>query len=366
MQCSHPLIRVAYKTPDMKKSVTIKIIGSLKDGDLKHYQELNEKHRSLPANTKEWDFGTNNYIYPHYLEYQQIPCGNCMPCRLNYSKQWAIRSVLESTLWEENYFVTFTYNEDNLPRRDEFTDQWGYSWYDEGNCWNGYLKDTDMTKLLKDVREYWRTHFNHTGIRFYYCGEYGTQNFRPHFHALMFNFPIKPQLLKFYKNTPDGNQLYTCPLLEKIWGKGFVVIGQFTWETAAYTARYVTKKWKGETSPIHYGILGQEPEFCRMSRMPGIAKPYFDKHKEQIYSLDEIVLKTTKQKVLSLKPPKYYDKLYDIEYPEDMQRIKALRKFNAEQAAKLKDSTTTLSREQQLELEERQLLFKTKSLIREL
>lgn len=365
MMCSHPLIRIAYQLPGEAKSQTLKIIGRLEPGDLKFFQEQNEKNRKLPPNTKEWDYGLNNYVYPHYIEYQQIPCGNCMPCRLNYSKQWAIRSVLESTLWDENWFITFTYNEEHLPRWEYFEDNKGFTWTDDTGTWNGHLQDKDMTKLLKDVREYWRTHFNHTGIRFYYCGEYGTL-LRPHYHALMFNFPINPSLLKYYKTTFDGNVLYTCPILEKIWGKGYVVIGHMTWETAAYTSRYVTKKWKGETSHIHYGILGQTPEFCRMSRMPGIAKPYFDAHKDEIYKLDEIVLKTTKQKTLSLKPPKYYDRLYDIEYPEDMQRIKAIRKFNAEEAQKLKDRTTTLTREEQLILEERQLIAKTKSLIRDL
>lgn len=366
MQCAHPLIRVAYQTPDMEKSKTCQIIGSLNEGDLKHYQELNEYHRNLSPKIKIWDEGMKQYIYPHYTEYQQIPCGNCMACRLNYSKQWAIRSVLESTLWDENWFITFTYNNEHLPKWEYFTDKKGYTWCEpEEGAWGGYLNDKDMTKLLKDVREYWRTHFNHIGIRFYYCGEYGSL-LRPHYHALMFNFPILPSMLKYYKTTFDGNVLYTCPILEKIWGKGFVVIGHMTWETAAYTARYVTKKWKGETSHIHYGILGQTPEFCRMSRMPGIAKPYFDRHKDEIYKLDEIVLKTTKQKTLSLKPPKYYDRLYDIEYPEDMQRIKLIRKINAEEAAKLKDSKTSLSREKQLELEERQLIAKTKSLIRDI
>lgn len=366
MQCSHPLIRIAYNPPWLKKSETIKVIGSLTDGMLKHYQELNEYNRSLPENHKQWDFGLNDYIYDHYIEYQQIPCGHCMPCRLNYSKQWAQRCVLEGSLWEENWFLTLTYDEDHLPRHDEFLDSKGRTWVDTENCWNGYLNDKDMTKFNKDIREYWRTHFNHTNIRFYYCGEYGSTTFRPHFHGIYFNLPILPSMLKYYKTTPDGNILYTCPIIEKIWKKGYVVIGHMSWETAAYVARYVTKKWTGEMSDIHYGILGQTPEFCRMSRMPGIARQYFEQHKEAIYKLDEIVMKVANEKTLSIKPCKYFDQLYDIEYPEDMQRIKLIRRTNAEEAAKLKDKLSTLSREQQLELEERQLIAKTKKLVREL
>lgn len=366
MQCSHPMIRISYHPPWEEKSITLQIKGSLKDGDLKMYQEITEKNKQLPKNHKTWDMGLNDFVYEHYIEYQQIPCGHCMPCRLKYSKQWAQRCVLEGSLWEENWFLTLTYNEENLPRHDELIDSHGRSWVDMYNSWNGYLKQEDMTKFNKDIREYWRTHFNHVGIRFYYCGEYGSTTYRPHFHGIYFNLPIKPSMLKYYKTTPNGDVLYTCPEIEKIWKKGFVVIGHMTWETAAYVARYVTKKWTGEMSDIHYGILGQTPEFCQMSRMPGIARQYFEQHKEAIYKLDEIVMKVANQKTLAVKPCKYFDTLYDIEYPEDMQRIKYLRKANALEAQKLKDSTTTLTREQQLELEERQLIAKTKKLVREL
>ena len=36
--------------------------------------------------------------------------------------------------------------------------------------------------------------------------------------------------------------LYNSTTLEKIWKKGFVGICEMTWETCAYTARYMMKK----------------------------------------------------------------------------------------------------------------------------
>ena len=146
--------------------------------------------------------------------------------------------------------------------------------------------------------------------------------------------------------------VFTCPF--------------FSWETAAYTARYITKKWTGENSQIHYGILGQTPEFCRMSNRPGIGREYYETHKKEIYSMDELIMKTTKEKTITIKPPRYYDNLYDIDYPEDMEKIKLRRQYEAEQAQKVKDFTTSLSREKQLELEERDLESRIKALVREM
>ena len=159
--------------------------------------------------------------------------------------------------------------------------------------------------------------------------------------------------------------LYTSEKLSKIWDKGFITIAHFSWSTAAYVARYITKKYTGLNSDIHYGILGQIPEFTRMSNRPGIGKKYYEEHKNEIYENDELIMKTCKEKVLSVKPPKYYDSLYDIDYPEDMQKIKLRRQYECEQAQKVKDFTTSLSREKQLELEERDLETRIKSLVRE-
>ena len=359
------MIRVGYKPPWAEKSETLKIIGSLSEGTLKEFQQLNDCMKSYPESKKDWELTTGKKLLLHYVSYQQIPCGHCMSCRLKYSKQWATRCILEAESWEENWFITLTYNEENHYIPDEITDKYGHTWINDGS-WNGCLKPDDLKKFNKDLREYYRTHYNHIGIRFYACGEYGSETGRDHFHEIMFNMPISIKDLKFYKTTSDGNVLYTCPIIEKIWGKGFVTIGHMNWSTAAYVARYVTKKWTGDYTDIHYGILGQIPEFCRMSNKPGIGRYYYDAHKDKIYQNDELIMKTAKDKVLSIKPPKYYDNLYDIDYPEDYQKIKLRRQFEAEQAQKLKDYTTTLSREKQLELEERDLLTRTKRLVREL
>ena len=270
---------------------------------------------------------------------------------------------MEGEQWDENWFITLTYDDEHHEIKEEFIDKNGFTWLNDGS-WNGCLEPKDLTNFNKSLREYYRTKFNHIGIRFFACGEYGSESGRNHYHEILFNCPILPNMLKYYKTTFDGNVLYTCPELSKIWGKGYVVIGHFTWETAAYVARYVTKKFTGNTSIEHYGVLGQIPEFSRASNRPGIGRFYYEMNKDKIYENDEIIMKTAKDKILSLKPPKYFDKLYDIDYPEDMEKIKLRRQFEAEQAQRVKDYTTTLSREAQLKVEERDLEIKAKLLKR--
>ena len=45
----------------------------------------------------------------------ELPCGQCIGCRLEKQRQWAIRIVHEALLWDENMFITLTYNDENLP-----------------------------------------------------------------------------------------------------------------------------------------------------------------------------------------------------------------------------------------------------------
>lgn len=358
------MIRVGYKPPWAEKSETLKIIGSLNEGDLKTFQQMDECCKAYPETKEDWELCSGRKLFMKYVSYTQIPCGHCMSCRLKYSKQWATRCVLESEMYPENWFITLTYDDDHHPILDEFIDKNGRSWINDGS-WNGCLEPKDLQLFNKKLREHYRTEHNHIGIRFYGCGEYGTKSWRNHFHEILFNCPISTKDLKYYKTTEDGNILYTSPIFEKLWGNGFVTIAHMNWSTAAYVARYVTKKWTGCDTIEHYAIKGQIPEFCRMSNRPGIGRPYYELHKNEIYRTDELIMKKWNDKTIIVKPPKYYDAIYDIDYPSDMERIKNIRKYEAEQAQKLKDFTTSLSREKQLELEERDLLTRIKTLVRE-
>ena len=192
-----------------------------------------------------------------------IPCGQCMFCRVSKSREWAIRCCNEASMYENNTFVTLTFDD----------------YYLEKMCPFGSLNKLHMKKFMKDLRsrdEYYRKKqgLPFRAIRTLYCGEYGDKNKRPHYHALLFNCDFSDK--KFYK-TSCGFNLYNSDFLSCVWPYGHAVIGDVTFESAAYVARYVTKKVNGDKKQEHYSILDsetgelfqREQEFAEASRMPG-------------------------------------------------------------------------------------------------
>lgn len=224
----------------------------------------------------------------------QIPCGQCRSCRIAKSREWANRCVMEALEYNEGlcWFVTLTYDDEHLPK---------------GDVMRASLKPDDVTKFFHDLRQHYERQYNHIGIRYFYAGEYGDQNKRPHYHVLLFNCPIAD--LKFYKTSYNSDTYWTSEMFNKIWNKGYVVIGEMNWNSAAYTARYTLKKLNGELGKEYYAEQGVIPEFCRMSNRPGIGASFFEKHKDKIYLRDEIILPSPSYgKSLIVKPPKYFDR----------------------------------------------------------
>lgn len=267
-------------------------------------------------------------------EIVKLPCGQCIGCRLQYSREWAIRIQKESTLYEQNWFLTLTYDTEHLP------------WIDSVNTTTGEvilgnpLYPKHLTKFMKDIRRQWEYHFNHEGIRFFACGEYGELYERPHYHICLMNFPIPEEELVLETHNMEGDAIYSCERIEKIWGKGMVRLGALTWQSAAYVARYMVKKQKGPESEAYYHSKGQIPEFTRMSRRPGIGREWYEQHKEEIYKNDEIFI-PGKKGAKKLKPAKYFDRLYDIEQPTRMESIKAMRKASMTRGQRLKLAKTS-------------------------
>ena len=91
-------------------------------------------------------------------EVVQVPCGNCIGCRLDYSRQWANRCYLESLGSKNVYFITLTYDDEHLP---------------VGKFGNNTLVPDDLKKFLKDLRRYYSYHYKLDNIRYFACGEYG-------------------------------------------------------------------------------------------------------------------------------------------------------------------------------------------------
>lgn len=221
-----------------------------------------------------------------------VPCGQCIGCRLERSRQWAMRCLHEASLHEENCFLTLTYEDANLPK-------------------SGSLVKKDFQDFMKRLRK----RYEPKKIRYYMCGEYGDENLRPHYHCCLFNHDFADKTIWTVRN---GNSLYTSETLSKLWGHGYCVIGDVTFDSAAYVARYIMKKVTGPHAEFHYGDL--VPEYNNMSQ--GIGKEWYEKFKDDCFPSDFIVVNGKKMGV-----PKYYEYLLDKDDPELLKLLKARRKY---------------------------------------
>lgn len=249
-----------------------------------------------PSGKRSIVFNSREALDPYHS--LSIPCGQCIGCRLEKSRQWAIRCSLESQLYQNSYFLTLTYDDEHLPK-------------------SGSLVPDDLQKFLKRLRRYVEYHGSDKKIRFFACGEYGDNFLRPHYHAIIFNLDISD--LKRFSTSFSGDIYYTSETINQIWKNGYVIIGEVTFESCAYVARYVTKKMTGSQADFYYE--GRQPEFVRMSRRPGIGSAWLDQYKSDVYPHDYIVIRDG----IKVKPPKYFDKLFESIAPDEMSMIKSLR-----------------------------------------
>ena len=242
-----------------------------------------------------------------------LPCSKCYGCRLNYARSWALRCQLEALSHKDNCFITLTFSNEMLQKRN--------------NPWS--VDKNDFQLFMKKLR---KKHGEH--IRYFHCGEYGEKTYRPHYHALIFghDFRIKTnnnKVQQFGKKHP----LYNSEELNNLWSYGHCTVGDLNFTTASYTARYVTKKIKGEASKIHIdpitgAVTNIEDVYCTMSRgnkktkFNGIGEAAYHKYKHRWYGNDFIV----NGNGIKMKPPRYFDKLYEKEYPQRFEAIKKARK----------------------------------------
>lgn len=236
----------------------------------------------------------------HETEPIAIPCGKCLGCRMDYSKQWQARIVKEAERWDNNIFLTLTYNDEHLPMKDVVNTE-------TGEVTTGHpLVPEHFKNFMKRLRKAYSDKFNHTGIRFYACGEYGGRTGRPHYHAALFNIDVT--LFKDIKKigvSKAGCALFTSKKIEEIWGKGFITIGELTPESGAYIARYMLKKQKGPQKEWYYESQGKTPEFTRSSNRHGIAYDYFAENAEKLIESDSIYVPRRNSRPQKMRIPDY-------------------------------------------------------------
>lgn len=278
-------------------------------------------------------------------ERMQLPCGKCAGCLLDRSRDWALRCVHEASFYDDNCFLTLTFSPECINSE-------------------GTLERCDFVNFMKRLRKrvVWKgigpleadkTRF----VRYFHCGEYGSTGHRPHHHALLFNY--RPPDLQFWSSR-DGVILYRSELIEECWSipiqardhvwyepefiwerngkyyvkQGYCLVGDVTWESAAYCARYVLKKQFGvenyESVDEETGeVLCRIPEYCSMSNRPGLGREWCETFWTDLYPKNYMYHRGRK-----VRPPKYYDKILEGLEPETLERVRRERRKKARELSK--------------------------------
>lgn len=252
-----------------------------------------------------------------------LACGQCVGCRLERSRQWAMRCMHEASLHDLNCFITLTYDDDHCPP-DMSLD---YSHFQ--------LFMKRLRKHFSSVVEYRDgSQIKKTRVflplKFYMAGEYGETNpvtkeidggrYRPHFHACLFGVDFVDKVpVRFLCRS----ELFTSPTLEKLWTYGASNIGRVNFESAAYVARYCMKKITGDKADEAYryidddGVVTQRvPEFNRMSlggrgAQGGVGSKWLDRYHSDVYPDGTCIVRGKE-----CNSPRYYDKLLKRDDPD--------------------------------------------------
>lgn len=250
----------------------------------------------------------------------KLPCGRCLNCRINYARTWALRCVAEAYYYDESWFVTLTYDDENYLKRD---------------C------RRDFQLFMKRLRKH------HPGVRYFMCCEQGEHTKRWHMHAILFNLHLDD--VKCLGKGPKTGYYYESKELLATWSKGFIVLGDVNYQTCNYVAQYCVKKTYKDASG----------EFVGMSLKPGLGTQFFMEHWSSIYDTDTMYLSNGKS--YTNPPPRYFDKLLDRVAPAILQDVKDERisKADALRFAKLIKFNMTYD-EQLLEMDAQASINKMK------
>lgn len=287
---------------------------------------------------KAWKTPSGEITFNTHQSYgpsMQLPCGRCVGCKIQRSKEWALRCSHEIQMMNENKnqqgkpdplpstYITLTYNDDHLPP-DASLDR---------------RKPNDFQIFIRSLRQH-----TQQKMRYFMCGEYGEATeknkyiARPHYHAIIFGYDFpdkKPWKVR------NGNQTYLSNICKDVWGKGHIEIGSATYQSAAYVARYIIKKQFGaykNDNPIIDNktgeIIGQrKPEYTNMSLKPGIGETWYRKYGHtDVFPNDYVI----DQKGREVQTPKYYRVLLEREHPA-LHEI--LKEHRVEKAKSNKDNT---------------------------
>lgn len=195
-----------------------------------------------------------------------LPCGKCIECLLERSNEWAYRICLESKSHDDSCMITLTY-------APEFCD--------------GNLHKEHYQKWLKRIRK------KYGDLRYFICGEYGSQKSRPHYHCILFGKDFDDKVVHHYDN---GHPVYVSQELQDTWPYGFASIVDINYFSARYCAKYMQKLQDAPKDCI-------DP-FISMSLKPGLGYQYFVDNIDSVLESDKVYFNG-----YYYKTPRYFLKL---------------------------------------------------------
>lgn len=229
-----------------------------------------------------------------------LPCKQCIGCKLERSRQWAVRLMHEAKQHEKACFLTLTYDDDNLSK-------------------NGSLNKDHFSVFINDLRS--RCNYYGKGkIKYFGCGEYGDESGRPHYHLALygpFDVHTDDHERTEKERARSGDRQFAHPDISAVWPYGLHRFSDLTFESAAYVARYILKKIQGELAPFAYG--DRVAEFQRQSN--GLGKGHIEQWLTDIYPSDHVVFPGRG----SFLPPPYYDRLLEKVDPSLFEKVKKKR-----------------------------------------
>lgn len=245
-----------------------------------------------------------------------IPCGQCIGCKIQKKQDWATRIEMEAKTWpkDEVWFVTLTYNDENVPGIRHSTGEMfrGAKYTRLKNKGTLEVNQTlwyeDIQKFLKRLRK------AHSGqLRYFVAGEYGSKTGRPHYHLILFGYT--PEKLETYsKVRPDGYMIDSR--ITRLWSYGLHNLINPDEGGYSYVSGYVCKKMEDETKKhIENGLI---PPFCQMSRDPGLGYQYYKEHEQEIWKKGYIQLNNGKRASI----PRYFQEMKRLENPRELWEYK--------------------------------------------
>lgn len=123
-----------------------------------------------------------------------VPCGQCLSCKIARMQEWKMRMLFESEYWTDSCFITLTYDEEHI------------SSLPASRILQTDIKTgkTDFRRSLdfKDLQLFYkaiRQDLRDTPIKYYSCGEYGSERNRPHFHAIIYGLGVNSSTRELLK-----------------------------------------------------------------------------------------------------------------------------------------------------------------------